>query len=771
MSILKTISIFVSSTFKDMDLERDCLNLYIVPKLNEYFNPKGYYVQLIDLRWGISTEDTIDEKSKEQAILNTCLNVIDNCRPFFIGFVGKRYGWIPPIEVQKSNIHKVDLDEIAERNLSVTQLEIEYGILQKQLFSTSLLFLRSEESYKGLSADELESFSYDDEVSKNILKSRTEHLIQCFDEAGYNNHIVEYTIPLSYRHILECSDFINLIFTKLVSLIDYNIRDKESQANLEDWISRLLLSNYIPNGQFILETLNEINENRDVILYGSGNSGKTSISLYLKTLLRHLNKDIHILYYSPQLQGETPITYLLKLWTNAINERCSISEFASPESAWKSFISVVDNTNKHIVVIIDSYDNVDDMLKSNFMLTHPSNLHFILTSSSQLKNWEIFKQLRGRTIPFLDNKSAQLLIDNICKEYNKTLPTKVKQEILKSRANSEGLYSAGDLKRILTILLNFTKNDFLEIRNATGAPEDNIENYLLKTISSFSTDIKEQSQFLISRMNIDYSFDDLTPFFLIALSKVGLNESELFSCLKSRFNLITFSLIRHFISSYLAPKNDSCRWLFADKYISEALTQTLSNIQKEEFYRLLAIGLNNDLKIYYAINSKSASIIIDSLKNIHIEDDDSISLIHSNVFQSYLEGNSIIQVLTNSHMEFAMTNIESLLDIITFSFPRVYITGHGNINKFEYYSDLINLLETLTDKNCGDYSNKCYYLGVAYMCAASAISRFTLDKSDKIKGLSLYEQSINYFEQCDDDSIMGHIELCHNEIRNIQSSM
>lgn len=755
-----------------MDLERDCLNLYILPKLKEYYNPKGYNIQLIDLRWGVSTEDKNDEKSKEQAILNTCLNVIDNCRPFFIGFIGNRYGWVPPRETLKPFTLGNFSEELYDGDLSVTQLEIEYGIIQKELYSTSLLFMRSSDSYQNLNEEDTKLYIDEDELNKGLLSQRNQYLRSRFVNAGYDNHIIEYSIPISYQHISECNDFINLVFSELISLIDDNLTNKEGEKKLEDWLTHLLLNDYIQNDKFILETLNAINEKGDVLLYGASNSGKTSFSLYLKVLLGHLNPDAFIFHYSPQLHGNYSLLQLLRQWRLSISESYIEEELDTTEAVWKSFVSIVDNTERHVVVIIDSFDRIEEMMKNNFMLIHPTNLHFILTSASRLKKWEIFKKLQGYTLPLLDNKSAQILIDNICTEYNKNLPTKVKQAILDTRVNDEGLYYAADLKRILTVLLNFSKNDFTEIRNATESPEDNIVNYLLKTIFSFPKDIKEQSEFLISKMNNEYSFDDMLPFYLIALSKVGLNESELSSCLKKRFNLITFSLIKHIISPYLAPKNDSGRWLFADKNISEALTQTISENQKHEFYRILAKGLNTNLEIYYAINSESSNTIIAAINKYREIDDDCVkSLIHNNIFQSYLEGNSVIKILTNSREEFVCTNIEHILDIVTFTFPREYIIGHGVINKFDYFTDLIHLFETLTDGNCGGNSNKCYYLGVSYMGAAQAISKFTLHKSDKIRGLSLYEKSINYFELCKDDSIKSHIEYCRREILDIQSSM
>ena len=49
----KTATIFISSTFMDMNGERDILNNYVLPKLNESLNSKRINVQFIDLRWGI----------------------------------------------------------------------------------------------------------------------------------------------------------------------------------------------------------------------------------------------------------------------------------------------------------------------------------------------------------------------------------------------------------------------------------------------------------------------------------------------------------------------------------------------------------------------------------------------------------------------------------------------------------------------------------------------------------------------------------------------
>jgi hypothetical protein len=43
----------------------------------------------VDLRWGIT-----DEQKAEGQVLPICLAEIKRCRPYFIGLLGERYGWI-----------------------------------------------------------------------------------------------------------------------------------------------------------------------------------------------------------------------------------------------------------------------------------------------------------------------------------------------------------------------------------------------------------------------------------------------------------------------------------------------------------------------------------------------------------------------------------------------------------------------------------------------------------------------------------------------------
>ena len=71
-------TIFVSSTFRDMQMERDALQTRVLPALNETAEQYGQTVSFCDLRWGIDTSDLESEEGSRK-VLDVCLDEIDRC--------------------------------------------------------------------------------------------------------------------------------------------------------------------------------------------------------------------------------------------------------------------------------------------------------------------------------------------------------------------------------------------------------------------------------------------------------------------------------------------------------------------------------------------------------------------------------------------------------------------------------------------------------------------------------------------------------------------
>ncbi|XP_021569917.1 telomerase protein component 1 [Carlito syrichta] len=86
----RSIRLFISSTFRDMHGERDLLLRSVLPALQARAAPHRISLHGIDLRWGITEEET-----RRNRQLEVCLGEVENSQ-LFVGILGSRYGYIPP---------------------------------------------------------------------------------------------------------------------------------------------------------------------------------------------------------------------------------------------------------------------------------------------------------------------------------------------------------------------------------------------------------------------------------------------------------------------------------------------------------------------------------------------------------------------------------------------------------------------------------------------------------------------------------------------------
>ncbi len=129
----RTVRVFISSTFRDMHAERDHLVRVVFPRSRERLTPHRVHLVDVDLRWGVTREQAENDRA-----LDLCLSQIDECRPYFLGLLGERYGWVPS---------RYPADAVArfgwiERHAgkSVTELEIAHGALLHPLLRGRALF-------------------------------------------------------------------------------------------------------------------------------------------------------------------------------------------------------------------------------------------------------------------------------------------------------------------------------------------------------------------------------------------------------------------------------------------------------------------------------------------------------------------------------------------------------------------------------------------------------------------------------------------------------
>lgn len=132
----RSIRIFLSSTFRDFGEERDLLVRQVFPALREKLRTRFVELVDVDLRWGIKAEE-----AERGEVLPICLAEIDRARPYFIGLLGERYGWVPPAHSYAADLlGRQPWLEQHQGGKSVTELEILHGALDNPSMKGRVFF-------------------------------------------------------------------------------------------------------------------------------------------------------------------------------------------------------------------------------------------------------------------------------------------------------------------------------------------------------------------------------------------------------------------------------------------------------------------------------------------------------------------------------------------------------------------------------------------------------------------------------------------------------
>ena len=164
----RTARIFLSSTFRDFGEERDLLVRKVFPGLRERLKDRFVELVDVDLRWGITAE-----QADRGEVLPICLVEIDRSRPFFVGLLGERYGWIPPAEKYPAHVMAAQpWLEAHQGGKSVTELEILHGVLNDPKMAGRALFYFRSADYARKKGGDYVPASAEDARRQSDLKER-----------------------------------------------------------------------------------------------------------------------------------------------------------------------------------------------------------------------------------------------------------------------------------------------------------------------------------------------------------------------------------------------------------------------------------------------------------------------------------------------------------------------------------------------------------------------------------------------------------------------
>lgn len=272
---MTSIPVFISSTFRDLQQERDELKQQVEPELNRRLAPYGCRVELIDLRWGVTTAD-VSEDTRQAQVLDVCLREIQRSDPLFVGLVGDRYGWIPPVGHAKAAADEAGLTALPD-DTSVTAMEFHHGLFDRG-DARSVVFVRD---LTGPVPPAWCETSADGPTRLEQLKARLDATAARPDRA-LNVH--RYTAATDGRRVLD----LRTAFTPaaieqiwhLVEPIAAGRRRARGSASAEQLAAHLFFEAHhstVGRDQLTDHVVTRLTRGASVILHGPSGIGKSSI--------------------------------------------------------------------------------------------------------------------------------------------------------------------------------------------------------------------------------------------------------------------------------------------------------------------------------------------------------------------------------------------------------------------------------------------------------------------------------------------------------------
>lgn len=419
--IERVIRVFVSSTFRDMKAERNELVLKTFPVLRNICTSRGVSFIEIDLRWGIT-----DEHVAEGKVLPICLEEINRCRPYFIGFLGERYGWVNTNYSNEIIEKEPWINEYIKLGTSITELEMRHGVLNNHAMNNRAFFYFRDPNYLNQlpSTEKLSDYYSEDVFEREKLKNLKESI----REASKKNNC--FLREENYMDVKQLSQWIIEDFTKVINKL---FPENESPNELSkirrnhEIIANKKASFYIGNKEYFDRLTSFVNSKNTkqapLVIFGEPGSGKSSLLANWILNYKDANPNdfiiIHFIGSAPDSSNHFDILRRILL---ELKDRFGFSESVSYE--YNSVINEFPiwlkraSSNNKIIVILDALDILEDNDKSLeltwFPFDLPDNFYLIVSTNPgpsleaiKLRNW-MTSTIPIKVTPFVIDKKREL---------------------------------------------------------------------------------------------------------------------------------------------------------------------------------------------------------------------------------------------------------------------------------------------------------------------------------------------------------------------------
>lgn len=599
-------NIFVSSTFQDMQAERDMIRQKVFPAINKAAGAHNDHIEFVDLRWGIDTQC----QSEQEAcitVMSTCIYELQRSDDLMIILLGDRYGWVPDSEYLQDQKNSMPGEM---EYLSATAFEIEQGVFCGN--KKALVYIREFSDSKQIP----EQFSEQIDESRKRLEELKEKLktspncrVQVYPAHFVNGTIKESDLDALARRMIQ--DLRDTYAGEWKTFDQLQAFDREQEIQW-GFIERKAKEFYARRGELnaLIENVQSwfsdapsanktmrADEHMHFIIGGSG-SGKSTFISEAAITLRRKGYDVlpfiggltaessdairvlcGIIYYIEEKLGLPHTVTFGGQESGEIrleNGRTPVDSVAVTRKKLQDRLAAIERQysgkQKPLLIVIDALDQFFPDENRDMQAFCPSglgpNIRFLITSTPDIKtgagNATVLKKLNG--------SEQNLIVQGALSRRRKNLSKIVISNILKREGAAKPLY----ISMVLDRLMLMDQADFQRIYEQGGSIDD---------IVAHQNDIVEQLPDGLSEMvaalfeaageKIGQSFTQKALQY-IAMSRQGIRESDLAYCMGNMWDAARFSRLLYYLDDQFMMRADG-RIDFMHKTLRQGVLTTIQD--------------------------------------------------------------------------------------------------------------------------------------------------------------------------------------------------
>ncbi len=624
--------LFVSSTFQDMQYERDAIRDLVMPRLNKEAHEYGQSVSVCDLRWGINTAK-LDADTAALKVLDVCLDEIENSKPPMIVILGERYGWIPPDGLINSVAGRKEL-QLEDGQLSATALEIEYGV---QIHKNQMLFYFRE--LEG-AVVERKYLAEDEECHKKMtdLKSKIMHMshgkvhkyLVHVDGGGICKEDIRRFADMVYEDVRQ------MMLPKWKDLPKNTpfARERESHWAYIKEKSRLFLAREAQADGIVDAVLEG---QRRIVIKGESGSGKSALFCKVADMLKE--RGWCVIPFIGGLTADSATSMgILRQLVYALEEQLGQEHRnAAAGREWKpvdfhgtrrlqerllELCLLFQDGDRPLVIMVDAVDQLLADTDRDQMIFLPDQMPSkvsIILSGLPDREWGKWKNIF--LLP-INREEKKAVIQCILQHHHKELADEVKEHLMDHPGSGNPLF----LSYLLQRLLIMNRMDFGVI-SQMGSGIGQIADYQKKIIDHAQGSLEEIGVTLFKEVGVR-----LNPRLVsrvmeyTALSRYGLRDSDFALLLGEEWNYLDFVYLIHYLGESFFCREDG-RYDFVHQRIRRGVMRECPNkkrIHNDIFQALEKLDEKDPIRVsemaYHCIMAGHSGYLLDYIAKSQEED-------------------------------------------------------------------------------------------------------------------------------------------------------